>query len=69
MIRHPDQGVRVPDDLPHDEILGVARKYLGTWFSDAVDWDPLRSRVDPFIGWNDRVPERRHPWQFRNVLV
>ncbi len=68
MIRNPDRGVRVPDELPHDEILGVARAYLGTWFSGPVDWDPLRSRVDPFIGWNDRVPDRRDPWQFRNFL-
>jgi homospermidine synthase len=69
MIRHPDRGLRVPDDLPHDEIMAVARPYLGSWFSGAVDWDPLRSRVDPFLGWNDAGLDRRDPWQFRNFLL
>uniref|UniRef100_UPI004057441F hypothetical protein n=1 Tax=Candidatus Electronema sp. TaxID=2698783 RepID=UPI004057441F len=28
MIEHPREGVRVPDDLPHEQILRVAKPYL-----------------------------------------
>src|SRR5438105_8059290 len=29
MIKNPGVGVNVPDDLPHREILGYAKPYLG----------------------------------------
>ena len=44
MIDHPDAGLRVPDELPWESVLGVAREYLGTCHSDAIDWTPLQAR-------------------------
>lgn len=41
---HPGVGVGFPDDLPHEEILAVARPYLGAMISQAVDWTPRKER-------------------------
>lgn len=70
MIAEPMQGLRVPDELPHDFILDAAGPYLGTIWSDAVDWDPLRTRRDVFDQWSDLAStlDRSDPWQFGNFL-
>ncbi|MCS5616601.1 MAG: saccharopine dehydrogenase NADP-binding domain-containing protein [Pirellulales bacterium] len=64
MIRNADCGLLVPDDLPHDEILDVAKPYLGDFVSTKSDWRPpartaaARRGDDP-----DAI------WQFRNFLL
>jgi len=70
MIAEPMQGLKVPDELPHDFILDAASPYLGTIWSDAVDWDPLRTRRDVFDQWSDLAATLDHsdPWQFGNFL-
>jgi homospermidine synthase len=70
MIAEPMQGIKVPDELPHDFILDAASPYLGTIWSDAVDWDPLRTRRDVFDQWSDLAAtlDRSDPWQFGNFL-
>lgn len=70
MIAEPMQGIKVPDELPHDFILDAASPYLGTMWSDAVDWDPLRTRRDVFDQWSDLAAtlDRSDPWQFGNFL-
>ena len=40
LLANPDSGPRLPDDLPHDEILRSVRPYLGPFRSGAVDWSP-----------------------------
>lgn len=40
MIEHPNEGVLVPDQLPHEAILDIARPYLGKIVSDPIDWTP-----------------------------
>jgi len=62
MIRHPQEGVKVPDDLPYDEVLEVAKPYLGPFVSRAVDWKPLVKPETATAGDYD-------PWQFQNFLV
>ena len=60
----------VPDDLPHDYVLDIARPYLGESLSIPSDWTPLKNYVEqlltainqPNIDWDD-------PWQFKNFLV
>lgn len=69
MIDHPNEGVRVPDDLPWRAILDVARPYLGPIWSGPSDWDPLATRVNLFAGFDDRSFDESDPWQFRNFLV
>jgi homospermidine synthase len=67
-MANPEAGLLVPDDLPWREVLPLIEPYLGTIWSDAVDWDPLTTRFDPFKGWNHRVYDP-DPWQFTNFLA
>lgn len=69
MIKNPEEGFCVPDDLPHEFILDIAKPYLGEFYSAPVDWDPLRTRVDLFEGWSEKRYDREDPWQFGNFLV
>jgi len=69
MLRSPDAGVRVPDELPWDQVLAVARPYLGTWHSCPVDWNPLRTRNGLFDRYNGRAFELDDPWQYGNFVV
>jgi homospermidine synthase len=68
-MANPQAGLLVPDELPWREVLPVIEPYLGTIWSDAVDWDPLSTRFDPFKGWNHRQYDESDPWQFTNFLA
>lgn len=67
LLANPRRGVCLPDDLPHEEILGHARPYLGPFISTPVDWSPLQRWSDPF-GNRPRPPES-DAWQFSTFLV
>jgi homospermidine synthase len=71
MIEHPNEGIRVPDDLPWRDVLRVAEKYLGTQHSAAVDWDPMSTRNDLFPEFSTERDSiaTDDPWQFANFLV
>jgi homospermidine synthase len=69
MIKNPSQGVCVPDDLPHREILGYAKPYLGTLVSQPVDWTPLKSWYSPFERWGAQRPPDEDVWQFNTFLM
>jgi homospermidine synthase len=69
MIEHPDRGVCVPDDLPHDYVLRVANPYLGNNLSLPVDWTPLKDRPSYFAGYADPDLDLQDAWQFKNFLV
>jgi len=69
LIRHPEEGFNLPDDLPHEEVMEVARPYLGPFISQAVDWMPT--------GYDDTVAAQQSglpktdedPWQFKNFQI
>ncbi len=69
MIQNPLESVRVPDELPHDYILKIAKPYLGRWISKASDWTPLKGRDTTFNKYNPPDLDRKDPWQFKNFLV
>jgi homospermidine synthase len=69
MIEHPCEGVKVPDELPHDFILGVAKPYLGKFISTRSDWTPLKEYSNAFKGYNKPDLDAKDPWQFKNFLV
>ncbi|MDR3673673.1 MAG: saccharopine dehydrogenase C-terminal domain-containing protein [Holophaga sp.] len=69
IIRNPDRGVLVPDDLPHEFILEIARPYLGRNISTPSDWTPLKHRSSHFQGWNKPDLDPSDPWQFKNFLI
>ena len=71
MIENPNAGLRVPDELPWEEVLAVAGKYLGTMHSGPTDWTPLRDRNDlfPVFGNEGDGLDLNDPWQFCNFTV
>lgn len=69
MLRNPNRGLCVPDDLPHHEILAVANPYLGPCPSLQTDWTPLKNRFDPFARYGKRVPLEDDMWQFETFLA
>jgi len=69
MIKNPDQGVKVPDELPHDFVLKIAKPYLGKFISKASDWTPLKHYVNAFKGHNNPGVDLSDPWQFKNFLI
>jgi len=70
MIASPNQGVRVPDELPWESVLADARPYIGEVHSAPTDWHPLRSRNELFPGYgNTSRLDTTDPWQFRNFLA
>ena len=69
MIENPARGVVVPDDLPHEYVLGVSKPYLGRFISKSSDWTPLKGRDRTFDRYNKPDLDLRDPWQFKNFLV
>ncbi|MBM3854944.1 MAG: homospermidine synthase [Verrucomicrobia bacterium] len=67
-LRNPRQGIRLPEDLPHREILEIARPYLGQLVSARSDWTPLSRLRDYFDEGAASGVDRSDPWQFRNFL-
>ncbi len=68
MIRNPQRGLNVPEQLPDDEVLTVANPYLGPTPSLQTDWNPLRNRYDPFVNFGGRMPDPEDMWQFDTFL-
>ncbi|MGA2081577.1 MAG: saccharopine dehydrogenase C-terminal domain-containing protein [Holophaga sp.] len=69
IVRNPDRGVLVPDDLPHEFVLDIARPYLGHNLSVPSDWTPLKGRTRVFEGHARPDLDLADPWQFKNFLV
>jgi homospermidine synthase len=65
MLRNPHRGVLLPDALPHEEILAVARPYLGKTVSIPIDWTPCGSDEADF----EADPSGDDLWQFSNFLL
>ena len=64
-IRNPERDVVEPDQLPYDEIMQIARPYLGEMLGAYSDWTPLADRE-----WLFSEPlDRDDPWQFVNFRV
>ena len=69
MMANPRRGVCLPDQLPHDFILKIARPYLGNNLSIAADWTPLRHINYTFGNWSAPRYDFDDPWQFKNFLI
>jgi homospermidine synthase len=65
MIENPKEGVCVPDDLPHEYVLEVAKPYLGKFMSQNYDWTPLKKRKYLFMADGRKTND---PWQFSSFL-
>jgi homospermidine synthase len=69
MVENPRRGVCVPDDLPHEYVLGISKPYLGKFVSVASDWTPLKHYSNAFSGYNKPEVDLSDPWQFKNFLI
>ncbi|MCC6127507.1 MAG: homospermidine synthase [Pirellulales bacterium] len=69
IVENPNRGVCVPDDLPYDYILNIARPYLGQSISMPFDWTPLDRHANHFNGFNYSDIDLNDPWQFKNFLL
>jgi homospermidine synthase len=65
MIKNPRRGVLVPDQLPHEEILEVARPYLGKVVSIPIAWTPVPLGDDE----GSEAACADEMWQFSNFLL
>lgn len=68
MIKHPNEGICLPDDIDHKEILAFAKPYLGTFVSKQVEWSPL-DRKPTYLAYNDEIIDPQDEWQFTSFLV
>jgi homospermidine synthase len=66
LLRSPNEGVRVPDELPWRDVLAVATPYVGTTWSGPLDWDPVTTKADWFDKWSGRTLDHDDLWQFTN---
>jgi len=64
-MKHPDEGILEPDDLPHEELMRLIRPYLGPVVGVYTDWTPISDRGELF----DEDIDRDDPWQFKNFRV
>ncbi len=68
MIEHPREGFCLPDDLPHDLVLRIAKPYLGHFYSGPSDWTPLKNRTVYFKENPENDYDHEDIWQFKNFL-
>ena len=69
MIRHPESGFRLPDDIDHEEILGVSIPYIKPFVSKAVDWTPLQNLNTKYTKFDIPKIDEEDMWQFTTFLV
>ncbi len=69
MIENPREGILLPDDLPHDYVLEIAKPYLGEFVSRASDWTPLKNRKIYFKENPQSRADKKNIWQFKNFLL
>ena len=68
MIENPRKGFCLPDDLPHDFVLEIAKPYLGEFYSAPSDWTPLKHRQVYFKENPANDYDKEDVWQFKNFV-
>jgi homospermidine synthase len=63
--QHPHSGIIEPDDLDCDDVMQIARPYLGDVVGVYTDWTPLEDRGYLFT----EDLDTDDPWQFKNIRV
>ncbi|MCM8790468.1 MAG: saccharopine dehydrogenase NADP-binding domain-containing protein [Candidatus Omnitrophica bacterium] len=67
-IEHPNEGLKVPEEISHEYVLDIARPYLGEFISIPSDWTPFRNyqlffKENPYF-----YLDSKNPWSFKNFL-
>lgn len=69
MIKNPNRGFCLPDDIDHEEILGVSMPYISPFVSEAVDWTPLKNLNYKYTKYDVPHIKEEDVWQFTTFLV
>jgi len=68
MIKFPNEGICLPDDLDYKVILDFAKPYLGKFISKQIDWSPL-TRKPSYFDYDQHKIDPKDEWQFTSFLV
>ncbi|MDD5680457.1 MAG: saccharopine dehydrogenase C-terminal domain-containing protein [Candidatus Omnitrophica bacterium] len=68
MLENPQKGLCMPDDVPYEYILNIARPYLGKFVSIPSDWTPLKNYQIFFKENPNLCLDRKNVWSFKNFL-
>jgi homospermidine synthase len=68
MLENQNKGVCLPDDLPHDYILDIAKPYLGEFISEPYDWTPMKNYQIFFRENSNAYLDKKNIWSFGNFL-
>lgn len=69
MIKNPQRGFLLPDDIDHEEILKIAVPFIRPFISKAYDWTPLKNLNTKFTKFDMETPKEEDAWQFTTFLV
>ena len=69
MIKNPNRGFLMPDDIDHEDILKTSMPYIKPFVSDPVDWTPLKNLNTKFTKFDINRPKEEDVWQFTTFLV
>ena len=69
MIKNPQKGFLMPDDLDHEDVLKTSMPYIKPFISEAVDWTPLKNLNTTFTKFDIPKPKEEDTWQFTTFLV
>ena len=69
MIKNPNRGFMLPDDLDHEMILSIAMPYIRPFYSKPVDWTPLMNMNTKFTSFDTKRPKDSDVWQFDTFLI
>lgn len=69
MIRNPNRGFCLPDDIDAEEILGFCSPYLGRVISERVDWHPIRDLDRSLSNLGEQQPRPADAWQYSTFCL
>jgi homospermidine synthase len=69
MIKNPEKGFLLPDDVDHEDILKASVPYISPVISEPVDWTPLKNMNTKFTKFDIFKPTEEDTWQFTAFLI
>lgn len=68
-IKNPSLGIISAEDIPHEDVLGIADHYLGKVFGVFTDWTSLSLRVTGDAAIYSRDIDLNDHFQFKNFII
>mgnify|MGYP005837262605 CR=1 FL=1 len=68
MLENQNKGVCIPDDLPYEYILNIAKPYLGKFISEPFDWTPFKNYQIFFKENPKYYLDKENIWSIENFL-